>query len=113
MVKKEGDKMREINIAKAVELYYSRLALSNKDIKQIFSVASDSTVAKIKREVMTFFADADVNPLYGSRLKTHETFVAMGLDIKDLENRYRKLKKLTIDFDSRVKKEPPTKTEAS
>lgn len=101
--------MREVNIKKAVELYYSRLALSNKDIKDIFSVKSDSTVAQIKKEVMTFFADGDVNPVFGSRLKTHETYIAMGLDIKDLENRYRKLKKLLSDFNCGTKIEPPTK----
>lgn len=101
--------MREVNIIKAVELYYSRLALSNKDIKEIFSVSSDSTVAQIKREVMSYYANGDTNPVFGSRLKTHEMYVAMGLDIKDLENRYRKLKKLLSNIEYEAKREPPTK----
>mgnify|MGYP003306362444 CR=1 FL=1 len=105
--------MREVNIARAVELYYSRLALSNKDIKEIFSVKSDSTVAQIKREVMTYFANSDVNPIFGSRLKTYETYIAMGLDIKDLENRYRKLRRLLPDFENMAKIEPPTKVGTS
>ncbi len=93
--------MREVNIAKAVELYYLRLALSNKDLKEIFSVRSDSTIAQIKKEVLNYFADTDVNPIYGRRIKTYETFIAWGLDIHDLEIRYKKLQKIKPDFITR------------
>ncbi len=88
--------MRQVNIAAALELYYERLTLSNKDIKNIFGVTSDSTASKIKNEVICYFAESDINPIsaLNGRIKTEYAFEAWGIDIKNLEMRFRKLQKI-------------------
>jgi hypothetical protein len=88
--------MRQLNIAIALELYYERLTLSNKDIKSIFGITSDSTATKIKNEVVSYFAESEKNPIsaLNGRIKTECAFEAWGVDIKNLELRFRKLQKI-------------------
>ncbi len=87
---------REINIEAAYRLYYEKYSFSNSDIKQIFGVTSSSTIAKIKREVIDYFAGTDINPIHGlnGRLDSGYAFEAWGIDINNLEMRYKKLQKI-------------------
>lgn len=87
---------REFNIEAAYRLFYEKYSFSNSDIKQIFGITSSSTVAKIKREVIDFFAGTDINPIHSlsGRLDVVRAFEAWGIDIKDLEVRYKKLQKI-------------------
>lgn len=91
--------MREVNIPVAVRLYYSKLSLSNKDIKAIFSIKADSTAVEIKKEVVKYWAKQaeGINPVnHNNRLDTERAFVAWGLDIENLERRLKKLQKLKM-----------------
>lgn len=89
--------MREVNIPVAVKMYYEKISLSNKDIKEIFSIKADSTAVEIKKEVIKYWAEKDdgINPVnHNNRLDTERAFEAWGLDIANLEYRFKKLQKL-------------------
>ena len=91
----------QVNIPAAVRLYYEKLSLSNKDIKAIFSVTSDCSALKKKREVIAYFAEKDINPIHSinNKLDTYRAFEAWGLDISDLEKRLKKLKQFGIQIE--------------
>ncbi len=86
----------DVNIPIAVRYYYEKISLSNSDIKKIFNVTADCTATKKKREVIAYFAEQGINPVHSltNRLDTWRAYEAWGLKIEDLEQRYKKLKKL-------------------
>lgn len=86
-----------IDIEVAVRMYYERISLSCSDIRKLFNVKSSTTLAKYRREVIEYFADKDVSPMHrNNKLDTYCAFEAWGLDIKDLEKRLLKLRKLNM-----------------
>lgn len=87
-------KKMDVNIPIAVRYYYEKISLSNSDIKEIFCVTSDCSAIKKKREVIEYFAGTDENPIHSltNRLDTWRAYEAWGLDINDLEKRFKKLK---------------------
>lgn len=84
----------QVNIPVAVRYYYEKYSLGNKEIKEIFGVTSDCTAIKKKKEVIAYFAKQDINPVHSltNRLDTWRAYEAWGLDISDLEKRFKKLK---------------------
>lgn len=91
--------MREVNIPIAVRMFYSKISLTNKDIKAIFSVSADSTAVEIKKEVINYWAKKEngVNPVnHNNRLDTERAFEAWGLDIDKLEYRLKRLRRLNL-----------------
>ncbi len=87
--------MRNVDIEKAVLLYYERLTLSCEDIRQIFGVTGKATVSKLKQQVIDYWAERGKNPVFRSaRIITEDAYEAWGLDIDDLEHRLNKLRKL-------------------
>ena len=94
-----------INIPIAVRYYYEKISLSNSDIKAIFNIKSDSTAIKKKQEVIDYFAGTDENPIHSisRRLDTWRAFEAWGLDISELEKRFKKLRQLGYLADEGVK----------
>ena len=87
--------MRNVDIEKAVLLYYERLTLSCEDIRQIFGVTSKSTVSRLKKQVINYWAERGKNPVFRpARIITTDAYEAWGLDIANLEHRLNKLRKL-------------------
>ena len=84
----------QVNIQAAVRIYYEKLSLGGKEIREIFGFKSDSAATKKKKEVIAYFAKQDINPIHtvNNRLDTWRAFEAWGLDISDLEKRLKKLK---------------------
>ena len=80
------------DIEQAVIMYYSRIELSNSDIKELFG-CGNATALKMKR-IAKEKALAEEYPIIDSRLvPTKVAYEAWNLDIDDLENRLKKLKK--------------------
>ncbi len=79
------------DIETAIKLYYKRIELSNADIRELFGDLGPATVSKLKkkaREVM----NRENTPEWSARnVNTEAAFKAWGLDISDLERRYKKL----------------------
>lgn len=79
----------------AIELYYSRTELGNADIKKLFGEHSSSTIARIKRKARQKMIEKNVQSWNANRVNTEAAFEAWGLNITDLERRYKKLQELS------------------
>ncbi len=84
----------KFNIEAALELYYSQNELSNNDISLIFG-CSRSYVNTLKRRVQEKMAEENAHPpvFEATHLNTEYAFKVWGLDIADLERKYKKLVK--------------------
>ena len=81
------------DIEKAIEIYYSRLDLSNADIKELFGDIGRMKIGSLKK-----IADGERRRQNGfswsaNRVPTVYAFAAWNLDIKDLEQRAAAMQK--------------------
>ena len=85
---------RKFNIEAAIELYYSQNELTNNDIKTIFG-CSTSYVCALKRIVREKEAAEKVKPLVfeAKNVNCEFAFKAWGLDVAELERKYKQLQK--------------------
>lgn len=79
----------------AIELFYSRTELGNADIKDLFGKHSSSTISRLKRKAIQKMAELNTPVWNASRVNTEAAYTAWGLDIADLERRYKKLQELS------------------
>lgn len=82
------------DIGKAIELYYARIELSNEDIKALFGAISTGRILRLKNLAKERMLEEDVPYWNALHVNTKTAYEAWGLDIKDLEIRYAKLRKL-------------------
>lgn len=79
------------DIRKAVELYYSRAQLNSNDVSELFGGVSKSTVCHLKQSARNLMKEKGL-PIWDSKhVETKAAYEAWGLDIDDLEYRYKKL----------------------
>ena len=76
-----------VDVRKAVEMYYSRLDLSNADIKELFGELSRATIAKLKAKAEEQRKEDGVAVWSANRFVTMSAYKAWGLEISDLEQR--------------------------
>ena len=82
------------DISKAVELYYSRAQLDSDDVSDLFGGVSRSTVCHLKQKARNLMKEKGL-PIWDSKhVETKAAFEAWGLDIEDLEKRFKKLRAL-------------------
>lgn len=80
-----------VSLETAIRLYYSRIELSSKDVHEIFGDIADGTVAKLKNKARELMSERET-PIWNARnVNTAVAFEAWGLEISDLERRYKKL----------------------
>ena len=78
----------------AVELYYSRIELSNADISKLLGLKSSSSILRFKKRAHEKAKELGI-PEWGRRtVNTEAAYLAWGLDIKQLEQRMKKLEAL-------------------
>lgn len=82
------------SIETAVKLYYSRLALSNKDIEVLFGKLGKARVARLKKLAREQMRADEEKAWNAVNVNTGSAYKAWGLDIADLERRNEKLKQL-------------------
>lgn len=82
------------DVGVAVRLYYANVELTNSDIQKLFGMSSSSTVASMKKKVLEVMAERDVPRYNPHAVNTDIAYEVWGLDIADLEKRYKKLQKL-------------------
>lgn len=80
----------------AVRLYYTTYELKNSDIKKLFGVTSSASLARLKDQAREEMAKQGLIPATSFSVHTQAAYIAWGLDIDDLENRMKKLRKLGI-----------------
>lgn len=80
----------------AIRIYYERTQLTNSDIRQLFGAKGSATIAKLKdaaREVMR----QENAPIWNATtVDTESAYKAWGLDIANLERRYKRLAALNL-----------------
>lgn len=81
------------NIGKAVEMYYSKIELSTKDIIELFE-CSKSSANKLKQMAIDLMVAEGKIPFNKANVLTSIAYRAWSIDIVDLEKRYIKLKKM-------------------
>ena len=83
-----------LNIEKAIEFYYSKLELTTKDIAALFSCSEPAALVR-KKVVMAESVKRDPRPLVfeAKNVNTEFAFEQWGLDIKEMEEKYKKLQK--------------------
>lgn len=84
------------NVETALEIYYSCHELGNKEISTLFGTKTFSVISRLKKKAKEQM-DLEKTPVWDARtVNTAAAFRAWGLDIKDLENRYKKLTALNL-----------------
>lgn len=84
------------NIETALEIYYTCHELSNKEISKLFGTNTFSVISRLKKKAKAQM-DLENTPVWDARtVNTSAAFRAWGLDIKDLEARYKKLTALKL-----------------
>lgn len=73
-------------------MYYSRIELSNSDIKELFG-CGDTMALKLKKIAKEKVLKEEYQTIDARMVPTKVAYEAWGLDIHDLENRLDKLKK--------------------
>lgn len=84
------------DIEKAVELYYTRLDLSNADIKALFGAMGSQKVAELKKLAEDVRREKNAARWSPLRVPTSCAFEAWGLDIEDLEKRLARMRRLNM-----------------
>lgn len=80
----------------AIELYRTRVELSNADIVKLFGKHSSSTIVKLKELARQKMAEDKIMYLNAQCVNTEAAYEAWSLDIDDLEQRYMRLQELGI-----------------
>jgi predicted kinase len=81
----------------AVEKYYKCNVLSSKDMKELFTKASKTTIANLKNLAKEEMRNNDI-PVWNTTLvDTTTAYKAWGLDIDDLEAKLKKSQKLGLE----------------
>ena len=81
------------DISLAVELYYSRIDLSNDDIKKLFGGIGGSKITALKKLADARRREVGMASWNPRRVNTVCAFEAWGLDIEDLERRLKALRR--------------------
>lgn len=82
--------MRAPEVETAIELYYARTEIGTQDIKRLFDV-SDSKASALKKAARKAMRDKDVITIFPMNVNTKAAYEAWGLDIGELERKYKKL----------------------
>lgn len=79
------------SIELAIRIYYENIILTNSDIKKLFGRISNATIIKLKNIARDNMAQKGKIPYNATVVDTYSAYEAWGLDIKDLEHRYKKI----------------------
>lgn len=84
------------SVETAVNLFYSKPDLFNDDIRALFECVSDSTITRLKNKARAYMIENDMPSWNATAVNTEAAYKSWGLDIADLERRYKKLKQLNM-----------------
>jgi len=84
------------DIDTAIIIYYRYPEISTKEIIQLFSKRSKSTVSRLKKLAQKRMIEDDVYAYGMYKINTECAYKAWGIDIEDLEKRRDRLQKLGL-----------------
>lgn len=76
----------------AIRLYYERIELSNSDIRELFGKLAPATIKSLKNKALAIMTERNTPVWNAQRVNTEIAYEAWGLNIADLERRFKKLK---------------------
>lgn len=85
---------RIASVEVAVELYYSTYALYTADLRRLFPSASAATLSRLKRVAREYTVSHGLMLIDNLSVPTDDAYKAWGLDIEQLEAKFKKLKRL-------------------
>ena len=74
----------------------SKTELGNDDLLQLFGTISSATISRLKGKARDKMIEKGVASWNANRVNTAAAYESWGLDINDLEYRYRKLQELSL-----------------
>ena len=80
----------------AIRLYYERIELSNRDIRELFGKLAPATIKSLKNKALAIMTERNTPVWNAQRVNTEIAYEAWGLDITKLEYRLNKLKALGV-----------------
>ena len=80
------------NIETAIQMFYGKYMLDSKDISEMFGGISKTSITKLKNKARVKMIEKNVPIIDNRHVDTNAAFEAWGLDITDLERRYKKMK---------------------
>jgi len=84
------------SVDNTLRIYYNKRELNNKDITSLFGKLSSATIAKLKKIVKEKMIEDNI-PSYGTyTINTNVAFDVWGIDVADLESRWKKISKLKL-----------------
>lgn len=84
------------SIETAIRLYYEKMELGNKELKELFGEMANSTAYKLKCVAREQMALDDTNSWQSHAVNTESAYKSWGLNITDLERRWKKLNQLHL-----------------
>ena len=84
-----------LDIGAALEVYYSRMTLANADICRLFGRRlAGETLAKLRRLAREQMDAMGIIPTNPSAISTAAAYPAWGLDVAEMERRWRGLQRM-------------------
>lgn len=83
-----------VSINEAIRIYYTYPELGNKEIRELFGNLGNSTISNYKKAVRNIQIERKVKTSQKNAVNTEIAYEVWGIDIKDLEQRRKKLKEL-------------------
>lgn len=80
----------------AIRLYYERIELSNSDIRELFGKLAPATIKSLKNKALAIMTEPNTPVWNAQRVNTEIAYEAWGLNIADLERRFKKLKAMEV-----------------
>ncbi len=78
----------------ALEIYYTKIQLNNADVAELFGNHAQSTISALKKVARDYMTENKIM-LYNSRdVNTKAAYAAWGIDIAEIERRYKKSKEI-------------------
>jgi hypothetical protein len=81
----------------ALKVYYGKGYISNADIKQIFGVKADTSVARLKKTVKAKEREENIPVVVPHHVNARIAFEVWRIDVEELERNRRKLAKLGLE----------------
>lgn len=87
--------MKSPDIVYAIELYYKKMEINNSDIMQLFN-CKINTAINFKKIVQEEMAKNNIKLWLPHHVNTKIAFQSWGIDISDLESRYKSMVRLKL-----------------
>lgn len=84
------------DIGTAIRKYYEKTELANADIREIFGAHSSATISKLKGLARQRMVEQGTPSWNENCVNTRNAYESWGLNIEDLERRYKKLKEFSV-----------------